>query len=152
TESLLLAVAGGALGLLFASAMLRVFVRLAPSSIPEIGQASLDLRVFVVAAALALVAGAAVGIWPVLTVLRTQALHYGARATAGPRPRMRFMLVTVQIGLTLAMLAGSALLLRTLWNLVAVPLGYESERIVTMNVALNVARYPIGSRGLFFER
>jgi predicted permease len=138
--------------LLFAAAMLRLFVQLAPSSIPAIGQASLDLRVFAVAAVLALVAGAAVGIWPALSVLHSRALQYGTRATVAPRPRMRFMLVTVQIGLTVAMLAGSALLLRTLWNLVAVPLGYESERVVTMNVALNIARYPMGSRGLFFER
>jgi predicted permease len=108
--------------------------------------------VFAVAAVLALVAGAAVGIWPALSVLRSRALQYGTRATAAPRPRMRFMLVTVQIGLTVAMLAGSALLLRTLWNLVTVPLGYESKRVVTMNVALNVVLYPIGSRGPFFER
>jgi predicted permease len=65
---------------------------------------------------------------------------------------MRFTLVTVQIALTVAMLAGSALLLRTLWNLVAVPLGYESERVVTMDVTLNAARYPEGSRSLFFEQ
>ena len=129
TESLLLAVAGGGLGLLFAAAMLRVFVQLAPSSIPEIDQASLDLRVFAVAAVLALAAGAAVGIWPALSVLRSRALQYGPRATAAARPRMRFTLVTVQIALTVAMLGGSALLLRTLWNMVSVPLGYKSERV-----------------------
>jgi len=151
TESLLLAVAGGGLGLLFAAAMVRVFVQLAPSSIPEIDQASLDLRVFAVTAVLALVAGMAVGIWPALSVIRSRALQYGTRATAAPRPRMRFMLVSVQIGLTVALLAGSALLLRTLWNVVNVPLGYESEGIVTMNVFLN-ERYPIASRGPFFER
>jgi predicted permease len=151
TESLLLAGAGGGLGLLLAAAMLRVFVQLAPSSIPEIDQASVDLRVFAVAAALALAAGAAVGIWPALSVLRSRALQYGARATAAARPRMRFTLVTAQIALTVAMLAGSALLLRTLWNLVAVPLGYESERVVTMTVALNPALYPTGSRLPFFE-
>src|SRR5580765_7977845 len=76
TESLLLAVAGGGLGLLLAAAMLRVFVQLAPSSIPEIDRASLDLRVFAVAAALALGAGAAVGIWPTLSVLRSRALQH----------------------------------------------------------------------------
>jgi putative ABC transport system permease protein len=152
TESLLLAVAGGGLGLFLAAAMLRVFVELAPSSIPEIDQASLDLRVFAVSVVLALAAGTAVGIWPALSVLRSRALQYGARATAALRPRMRFTLVTIQIALTVAMLAGSALLLRTLWNLVAVPLGYESERVVIMNVALNPALYPTGSRLPFFER
>ena len=152
TESLLLAVAGGGLGLLLAAAMLRVFVQLAPSSIPEINQASLDLRVFAVAAALALAAGAAVGIWPALSVLRSRALQYGQRATAVARPRMRFTLVTVQIALTVAMLGGSALLLRTLWNMVSVPLGYQSERVLTMTVALNPALYPNGTRDPFFER
>jgi putative ABC transport system permease protein len=151
TECLLLAVAGGGLGVLFATAMLRVFVQLAPSSIPEIGQASLDLRAFAVAAVLALAAGGVVGIWPALSVLRSRALQYGPRATAAVRPRMRFTLVTVQIALTVAMLAGSTLLLRTLWNVIAVPLGYESERVVTMDVFLP-ARYPIGSRGPFFKR
>jgi predicted permease len=152
TECLLLTVAAGGLGLLFATAMLRVFVQLAPSSIPEIGKASLDLRAFAVATVLALAAGAVVGIWPALSVLRSRALQSGPRATAAVRPWMRFALVTAQIALTVAMLAGSTLLLRTLWNLAAVPLGYQSERVVTMNVTLNVARYPKDSRDLFFER
>ena len=152
TESLLLAVAGGGLGLLLAAGMLRVFVQLAPSSIPEIAQASLDQRVFFVAAVLALVAGAAVGIWPTLSILRSRALQHGPRATMATRPRMRFTLVTVQIALTVAMLGGSALLLRTMWNLVSIPLGYQSERVLTMTVALNPALYPNGSRDPFFER
>jgi len=152
TESLLLAVAGGGLGLLLAAAMLRVFLQLAPSSIPEIDQASLDLRVFAVAAVLALAAGAAVGIWPTLSVLRSRALQHGPRATMAARPRMRFILVTVQIALTVALLGGSALMLRTMWNLVSIPLGYQSERVLTMTVALNPALYPNGSRDPFFER
>jgi predicted permease len=152
TESLLLAIAGGCLGLLFAAAMLRFFVQLAPSSIPDIDQASLDLRVFIVAAVLTLAAGAAVGIWPALSVLRSRAFQYGPRATAAAHPRVRFALVTAQIALTVAMLGGSALMLRTLWNTVKVPLGYESERVFTMNVALNVERYPSNSRIPFFEQ
>jgi predicted permease len=152
TESLLLAAAGGSLGLLLAAAMLRAFMQLAPSSIPEIGRASIDLRVFAVAGVLALAAGTVVGIWPALSVLRSRALQYGTRATTAPHPRVRFTLVTAQIAMTVAMLASSALLLRSLWNLVAVPLGYQSERVVTMSVTPNVARYPAGSRDLFFEQ
>lgn len=152
TETLLLAAIGGSLGLLLAAGMLRVFVGLAPSSIPEIEQASLDLRAFGFAAALAVAAGMTVGIWPALAVLRTRTLQHGARAISATRPRMRFTLVTVQIALTVAMLGGSALLLRTLWNLVSVPLGYRSERIVTMDVALNPKLYPTGSRSPFFEQ
>ena len=152
TASLLQAVAGGSYGLLFAGALLRMFVQLAPSSMPEIEHASLDLRVFVFAAVLALTTGAAVGIWPALSVLRSRVHQYGSRATAAMRPRLRFTLVTVQIALTVAMLGGSVLLLRTLWNLVSIPLGYQSDRVITMSVALNPALYPNGSRDPFFER
>ena len=153
TESLLLAVAGGGLGLLLGAGMLRVFVQMAPSSIPEIDQASLDLRVFAVAAVLALAAGAAVGMWPALSLLRRRALQYGSRATAAARPRMRFALVTAQIAVTVAMLGGSALLLRTLWNQVAVPLGYQSEQVFTMRVAPNAARIQAGAaRDALFEQ
>jgi predicted permease len=152
TEGLLLAVVGGSIGMLSATVMLRVFARLAPSSIPEIDRASLDLRVLAVTAVLAMTAGLVVGIWPALSVLRSRALQYGARATTAAHPRMRFTLVTVQIALTITLLGGSALLLRTLWNLAAVPLGYESERVITMNVTPNVAHYPPGASGPFFER
>ena len=152
TESLLLAVAGGGLGLLLAAAMLRVFVALAPSSIPEIQEATLDPRAFAVAGLLAIAAGAAVGIWPALAVLRGRYLQHGPRATAATHPRMRFTLVTVQIAVTVALLGGSALLLRTLWNQVAVPLGYQSEQVFTMRVLLNPAFYQPGARDPFFAQ
>jgi predicted permease len=93
-----------------------------------------------------------VGIWPALSVLRNRALQYGPRVTAAAHPRVRFALVTAQIALTVAMLGGSALMLRTLWNMVKVPLGYVSERVFTMNVALNPERYAPHSREPFFER
>jgi len=147
TESLMLAVVGGTLGLALAAGMLRMFVQMAPSSMREIERAALDLRVFAVAGALALVAGLAVGAWPAFSVWRVRELQHGSRATPAARPRMRFALVTAQIALTVVMLGGSALLLRTLWNQVAVPLGYQSEQVFTMRVEPNAARYPPSSRG-----
>jgi len=140
TESLLLSAAAGALGLAIAAGLLRLFVSLAPSSIFKLNEASLDLRVFAVAAILSATAGAAVGIWPAIAVLRTATLQHGARVTVA-RPRLRFALVTGQIALTVAMLASSALLLRSLWNLVHVPLGFQSDRVVTMSVMLTAGRY-----------
>jgi putative ABC transport system permease protein len=141
TESLLLSATAGALGLAIAAALLRLFVSLAPSSIFKLDEASLDLRVLAVAVTLAVIAGAAVGLWPAITILRTGTLQHGARATVA-RPRLRFVLVSAQIALTVAMLAGSALLLRSLWNLVNVPLGFESDRVVTMSVMLTAGRFP----------
>jgi putative ABC transport system permease protein len=150
TESLLMSATAGTLGLAIAWALLRLFVRLAPSSIFKLNEASLDLRVLTVATILAVIAGATVGLWPAIAILRTGTLQHGARATVA-QPRLRFALVTAQIALTVAMLAGSALFLRSLWNMVNVPLGFESDRVVTMNVMLTAGRYPQGPEQHAFQ-
>src|SRR5690606_31712615 len=84
---------------------------------------------------------------------RTRALG-GLRSTAtssaGSRPRVRLALVTTQIALTLALLGGSALLLRSLWNVINVPLGFEADRVVTLTVALSRVRYPTVEAGAAF--
>lgn len=154
-ESLLLACAGGGIGLLVAVALLETFVAMAPPGIPGVADAALDLRVFVVAALLVVVTGTAVGVWPAISVFRVGAQH-GLRATAasspGARPRVRFALVTTQIALTLALLAGSALLLRSLWNVVNVPLGFDAGRVVTLTATLSNIRYPtVAQRTAFFD-
>ena len=154
-ESLLLALVAGGIGLVVAFMLLQTFVAMAPPGIPGIAAASIDLRVFVVAALLVIVTGTAVGLWPAISVFRVGAVQ-GLRSTAtssrGARPRVRVALVTTQIALTLALLGGSALLLRSLWNVVSVPLGFDAERIVTLSATLSRVRYPTMERGaVFFE-
>jgi predicted permease len=154
-ESLLLALAAGGIGLLVAFALLETFVAMAPPGIPGIADAAIDLRVFSVAGLLVVLTGTAIGVWPAVSVFRAGAL-YGLRSTAtlspGARPRLRFALVTTQIALTLALLGGSALLLRSLWNVVSVPLGFDVERVITMNAGLSRVRYPTVEHGaVFFE-
>jgi predicted permease len=154
-ESLLLALAAGGIGLLVAFALLETFVAMAPPGIPGVADASIDLRVFAVAALLVVVTGTAIGVWPAVSVFRVGDLH-GLRSTAtsspGARPRLRFALVTTQIALTLALLGGSALLLRSLWNVVSVPLGFNAERVITLSVTLSRVRYPTVEHGAtFFE-
>jgi len=152
-ESLLLALAAGGVGLMVAYTLLRTFVVMAPPGFPGIVEASIDLRVFAVAALLVLVTGTAIGVWPAISVFRAGAMH-GLRAatTASPgaRPRVRFALVTTQIALTLALLGGSALLLRSLWNVVSVPLGFDAERVVTLTARLGAVRYPTDEHGAAF--
>ena len=162
-ESLLLSLAAGGIGLLVAFALLRTFVAMAPAeipgivdAIPGIVDASIDVRVFVVAAALILVAGMAIGLWPAISILRASGmpgLRSARLSSPGARPRVRFALVTTQIALTLALLGGSALLLRSLWNVVNVPLGFDGARVVTMTAWLSGAtKYQAGEqRAAFFE-
>ena len=154
-ESLLLSLAAGGIGLLVAFALLETFVAMAPPRIPGIADASIDLRVFAVAALLVVLTGTAIGVWPAVSVLRVGELH-GLRSTAtsspGARAPLRFALVTTQIALTLALLGGSALLLRSLWNVVSVPLGFDVERVITMTAGLSRVRYPTVEHGaVFFE-
>ena len=143
-ESLLLALAAGGLGVFIASMLLRTFVALAPASIPGLADASVDSRVFIVALVLIGVTGSTIGLWPALVALRADGLG-GLRSTAASstvaRPRVRFALVTTQVALTLAMLGGSALLLRSLWNVVKVPLGFDADRVITLTAALSTTRY-----------
>jgi putative ABC transport system permease protein len=152
-ESLLLALAAGTVGLLVAFALLQTFGAMAPPGIPGIASASLDLRVFAVAALLVALTGVAIGVWPAVSVFRVGDLH-GLRTTAASpaseRPRLRFALVTTQIALTLTLLGGSALLLRSLWNVVSVPLGFNAERIVTLHAPLGRVRYPTVEQGAAF--
>ncbi len=141
-ESILFAISGGGLGALFSWGLLQVFRRMALTSIPKIGHASLDLRVFALAAALSLICGVAIGLWPALASLRAGTISAGARTTTGLRPRARFALISTQVALTVALLGSSGLLLHSLLKLVSIPLGFQSEQTLTMTVALNSAHYP----------
>jgi putative ABC transport system permease protein len=153
-ESVLLALTAGGVGLLVAVGLLRTFVALAPASIPNLGEASVDSRVFAVALVLVAVAAVAIGLGPAIAVSRLDGLRGLRSATSSPAatPHVRFVLVTTQIGLTLALLAGSALLQRSLWNVVSVPLGFDADRVITLTAALSTSRYPTPERtAAFFE-
>jgi hypothetical protein len=88
-----------------------------------------------------------------ISVIRVGGLH-GLRSTAtsspGARPRVRFALVTTQTAVTLALLGGTALLLRSLWNVVNVPPGFDAERVVTLRAGLSPVRYPTIEHGAVF--
>ena len=155
-ESLLLSLTAGAVALLVAFALLKTFVRMAPPGIPGIAEASIDGRAFAIAILLVVITGTAIGLWPAISVFRVgglQGLSSKSSSSPGVRPRVRFALVTLEIALTLAMLGGSALLLRSLWNVVNVPLGFDGERVVALTAALSATRYPTAEHGaVFFEQ
>ena len=154
SESVLLSLAAGGVGLLVAFGLLRTFAAMAPPGIPGIGDAAIDVRVFVVAALLGLLTGASIGVWPAISVFRVgdgQGLRATSTSSPGARARGRFALVTTQIALTVALLGGAALLLRSLSNVASVPLGFDAERVVTLTAYLSRARYPAGGAAFFQE-
>jgi predicted permease len=152
TESLLLAAVGTAAGLFVAYALLKVSVALAPTGIPRLAQASLDVRVLVAAGGLAIICTVLIGISPALSIDRCGSLH-GSRTITVIRPLARFALVSMQMALTLALLGTSTLLLRSLWNLQRVSLGFEAESVLTASLTLSPGKYRSPERQIaFFEQ
>ena len=151
TESALLAIAGSVIGLCVASLLLKVFLTIAPRGIPKIDQASLDIRAMLAAVGSALIAALLTGIWPAFAIPRAEALQ-GSRTIGSIRPWARFSFVSVQIALTFALLGTSTLLLRSLWELQRVPLGFDAQSVLSAGVTLNASKYPTPERQVaFFE-
>lgn len=152
TESLLLGFLGGAAGCAVAYGLLRWFVSLAPSDIPRLQQASLDLRALLLALAVSLLSGLLFGIAPALRRPAPELLA-GKDIRSTSRSVLRELLVAGQIAASLVLLAGAGLLLRSLWNLQSVSLGMETEQVVVGKISLADYHYPDAARQLaFFDR
>jgi len=151
-ETMLVGLAGGAMGCLLAVGLLRLFVAIAPEGIPRLAQATVDLRVLLFTLALSLASGVLFGSAPALQSPRTEMLT-GWRTLGGRHHRFRQVLVMAQISLSLILLAGASLLLRSLWNLQNQPLGMRTEGVVTAAVNLGAKSYPSpAGRLAFFEQ
>jgi putative ABC transport system permease protein len=151
TESLLLAVVGGSAGCWLANLLLRLFVSIAPQGIPRLEQASVDLRVLVFTLGVSLLSGILFALAPALHTPAPELLM-GRESRATGRTLLRQTLVTAQIAVSLILLAGAGLLLRSLWNLQSVPLGMETESVLTAEIALAEYRYPRSAQQLAFFR
>jgi putative ABC transport system permease protein len=140
TESLLLGVAGGALGCGLAYVLLRAFQTTAPGGLPRLNEATLDPRVLAFAVRASVGSGLLFGLVPALR--RSGAPSLGAgRSTSPARGWLRGGLVTAQIAVSVMLLTGAGLLLRSLWNLESVPLGIERDRVMTAKFVLGRQRY-----------
>jgi predicted permease len=151
TESMLFAVVGGAAGCLLANLLLRLLVSVAPEGIPRLEQASVDLRVLVFALAVALLCGILVGLAPALHTPAPEVLT-GRESRATARTLLRQTFVTAQIAVSLILLSGAGLLLRSLWKLQSVPLGMETESVLTAEIPLAEYQYPRSPQQLAFFR
>jgi predicted permease len=139
-ESFALSVVGGAAGSVLAWVFLRVFVAIAPGGIPRLEEATLDLRVLLFAIAVSLVSGLLFGIVPALHAPKAESLA-GWRTVGVGRGVLRHSLVAAQIAFSLVLLSGAGLLLRTLWNIQTVPLGMQTESVMSTSVTLGLQRY-----------
>jgi putative ABC transport system permease protein len=149
-ESLILSAAGGIAGLALGAVLLRVFRALAPEGIPRLAQASLDSRVLAFTLATSVACGLIFGLAPALQPPRLEALN--SARTTGRGLRLRQALVAVQVALSIALLSGAGLLMRSFWNMELIPLGLNPEHVLTVQLHLSEQYGNERQRSAFFER
>ncbi|MGB7766062.1 MAG: ABC transporter permease, partial [Candidatus Acidiferrales bacterium] len=147
-EAMLLAVAGGALGLLLAYGSLRTFLELLPQSIyiPRLNSVALDARMLVFAALLSVLAAGMFSALPSLRLTRpnlNETLKSGsARKSSSGRSLLRrpgSALLVVEVSLALVLLTGALLMLRSIHRLLAVNSQFQPEHLLSMNVVIDNA-------------
>jgi putative ABC transport system permease protein len=157
SESLLLAVAGGLAGLLLATWGVQLLLRFVPDNLPRFGAVSLDGRVLVFTALVSLLTGVIFGLAPALQSVQAnvnEALRESGRAgKAGRGQRLRNAFVVVEIALSLVLLAGAGLMLKSFWRLQAVESGFKPDSVLTMRMLLPFTTHPQTSqRAAFFRQ
>jgi putative ABC transport system permease protein len=140
TESLVLALVGSGAGCLIAGVLLRIFQAFAPQGVPYLEKAHLDPRIVAFAVLTSLLCGIVFGVALVLPKPNVETIA-GRSAIGAPRGRLRQLLVVAQIAVSLVLLSGASLVLRSLWNLQKQPLGMSSRRLVTASLSLGDLRY-----------
>ncbi|MGH9141966.1 MAG: ABC transporter permease [Vicinamibacterales bacterium] len=156
TESLLLAVAGGALGVAIAYAAVPLLNRLVPTALPLASAPTVDLRVLLFAMALTVVTGLAFGLAPLLRVggeADLGGLREGARSGGGQKEGVRSTLVAVEVAASVVLLVSAGLLIRALWNVQTTDPGFRSESVLTMQTPLPSPQFDrVVTRAAFYER
>jgi predicted permease len=153
-ESLLLALAGGALGVGLAHWSLDALVAFAPPTLLRVPELTVDTRVLAYALAMSLLTGIVCGVIPAVMVgLRPIALTLRAGGvTVTHATRLRQVLVVSQVAMTVVLLCGAGLLARTLLALTSVDQGFDRSNVVTMEVSISPARYDDAGRAEFYRR
>ena len=156
TESVMLSLLGGAAGLAVAALGVPLFASLVPPTLPIPDQPVLDLRVLGVAALFTVLTALGFGLFPALGAGRRpgfDALREGSRAGGGQKRRLRAVLVTVQVTMSVILLITSGLLMRAVWRVQAVRPGFVSENVLSVRTALPRPKYEHPARrGDFYER
>ena len=143
TESVLLALAGGLLGILIAYAAVPLFARLMPNALPWGQSPSIDTRLLAFAVLLTLITGIAFGAFPALRAGRNSegALRDNVRSGGGRRERLRSALVVTEIAACVVLLISSGLLIRALSRIRGLDPGFRSDHVLTLRTMLPFPKY-----------
>ena len=158
TETVLLALSGGALGLAFAHFAVRFIVAFLADKLPHSIEVGLDSKVLIFTAIISVVTGIVAGVLPAWRLTRrdvNEALKQGLGRTdadAGGH-RTRSALVVSEVALSLILLIGAGLMIRSFQNLRNVNPGFDSRQVLTMSVMVSRAKFPSPDQAIsFFDR
>ncbi len=157
-ESVLLAIAGGALGLLLAHWGVALITNFLSSKMPRSLDISLDAGVLAFTAGISVFSGVIAGLAPALRLTRgdtnvNQALKQGIGRTdsdAGGK-RMRSVLVGLEVALSLMLLIGAGLMIRTLWKLRGIDAGIDPHNVITMTLAVGQQKFSTPAKQIEFN-
>jgi predicted permease len=138
TESILLALAGGGLGLLLAALGTRAILNALPAGLPRADEIGLDALVLLFTAAISLLTGILAGLAPALKTSQwrlAETLKGGGRCAGGGRYRAQGLLVAVEMALALVLLIGAGLMIRTLSALWNVDPGFQPDNVLTFGLS-----------------
>jgi putative ABC transport system permease protein len=153
-DAVLLASAGGVAGIFFARWALGVLIALAPTNLLAASAISIDRSMLLYTIALSLLTGVVVGLAPALPSIRlgiADQLRNGSRSVT-VSTAARKALIVAQVALTIVLLCGAGLLVRSLLALTRDPIGVNPNDVLTMRVELPGARYNAGQNVMFFEQ
>jgi putative ABC transport system permease protein len=155
TESVLLAAAGGAAGLVIAKWGMKLLLALAPENLPRMSDVSLDGRALAFTAALTLLTGIGFGIFPAWQASKpnlNETLKDAGRGSTdeGRRRLIRGALVVMEVALALVLLVGAGLLIKSFLRLRSVDPGFNPDNALTMGISLPQRKYPEENQKLAF--
>ena len=153
TESLVLAAAGGALGILVGMWTLSVLVSLAPEKLPRLDEVALDWRVVLVTLGVTVLVGAIFGLMPAIQASKpalNSDLRDGGRSNTS-RTGIRRALVVTEVALALVLLIGAGLMLTSFARLRSVDPGFRTSELVSVELLLPLARYDEARQRQFYQ-
>ena len=145
TESVLIALLGGAVGVTLALWGVELLVAMKPANLPRLETISVDSRALLFTLVVSILTGVVFGLAPVWQATRvnvSDVLKEGGRGEVGAaKHRLRSALVVIEIALALVLLTGAGLLINSFWRLRNVQPGFDADNLLTMGIALPEARY-----------
>jgi predicted permease len=157
TESILLSLLGGSFGILLAAWGVGALVSLGPTNIPRLSQVEIDGRVLAFAFLISLATGIIFGLVPALQASQTdlsESLKEGGRSSSAGvgSQRLRRLLVVAEVALSLVLLVGAGLMIKSFVRLSEVDTGFDSQNVLTAEIALPQSRYDDSQQQAAFFR